>query len=469
METVVKKTVIVHSCNPSLIEKRAVELLSEFFLELTCEYPTCFSSDGVKDISDAFYLYIGTKSSNPEIAKRSDKILAHPEEYYICVEGDEAFVEGYDDSGVLYGAVDFYNKYLVFRKYAHPGLQDTNIYDDPFPSFRHTSHPSVAERGIWSWGHVIYNYRGFIDNMVKLKMNSLIMWNDYVPFNISDIIDYAHASGVKIILGYSWGWDQRCKELSLSDLAGKSDEIFKKYEKEYSSLDIDGIYFQTVTELEEEYIEGILVAEAVTDFVNNTAALFYEKYPELLIEFGLHASSVKKRLDVIAKVDKRIRIVWEDFGAVPFLYEPKITKDFDEELSLILEAAGLRGDDENFGAVTKGFTCLDWKAFKHPLGPSAIGVGTDRFKAGRIERKKDRWRYVLSAWLATAKKSYEVIAAMAKAKKGNLSLNALVEDGMLEERIPYPVALYAEMLWNTEGDYEKMASEAVLPDYVDFV
>jgi hypothetical protein len=32
----------------------------------------------------------------------------------------------------------------------------------------------------------------------------------------------------------------------------------------------------------------------------------------------------------------------------------------------------------------------------------------------------------------------------------------------------YPVALYAEMLWNADADYGELVSSVALRDYVDF-
>ena len=52
---------------------------------------------------------------------------------------------------------------------------------------------SIKQYGIWPWGHVIYDYRGFLDNMKRLGMNSVIIWNDIVPLNSEDVLDYAHS------------------------------------------------------------------------------------------------------------------------------------------------------------------------------------------------------------------------------------------------------------------------------------
>ena len=47
-------------------------------------------------------------------------------------------------------------------------------------------------------------------------------------------------------------------------------------------------------------------------------------------------------------------------------------------------------------------------------------------------------------------------------------ITALVEDGMFEENIMYPVALYSEMLWDCGADIKTMMSEVALRNYVTF-
>ena len=65
--------------------------------------------------------------------------------------------------------------------------------------------PAVKERGIWTWGYVMYDYRRFLDNMARLKFNMLTIWNSEAPLNLTEICDYAHKRGIKIIAGFNWG------------------------------------------------------------------------------------------------------------------------------------------------------------------------------------------------------------------------------------------------------------------------
>ena len=57
---------------------------------------------------------------------------------------------------------------------------------------------------------------------------------------------------------------------------------------------------------------------------------------------------------------------------------------------------------------------------------------------------------------------------MSRAKDRDLVVTALVEDGMFEENIMYPVALYSEMLWDCDADIDTLLSQVALRDYVDF-
>ena len=462
-----KKIAIIYGALENGIQKKAVEVLSKIFLDYTYEYPCCFTDSEI--IPDGYRkIYVGTKSNNAYIGEHSNMVLSRKEEYSISVKDEIVIIEGFDDSGVLYGCIDFYNKYIIKCEFPHTDKYRINCFEKDLPDFEYSSCPSVSDRGIWTWGHVIYDYRDFIDNMVMLKMNTLTVWNDFVPVNAREMVDYAHSCGIKVIWGFAWGWDTNCRKIELDKLCERSSGIFEKYEKEYSKLGGDGIYFQTATEVNTEENNGIIIAEAVTDFVNKTAALFYEKYPDIEIQFGLHATSVKTKLQYIAQVDRRIRIVWENCGAFPFSYIPNDIESFDETVDFVNQIAVLRGKDDSFGAVTKGLTKLDWSKFEHMDGSGFIGTSSKSMKADRVARKSKIWRYLQAFWLTNADKALEMAKIMSKSKNGNLCVTALIEDGMFEENIMYPAALFAEMLWNTDADIKELISEVALRSYVDF-
>ena len=460
-----KKFAIMHSGN----EIRAIEILTEFLLDYTLEEPVCFKYGESLPAGDAVKIYLGRSENLP---KAFGSLSAHPQKeqgYAITVKNGDVYIEGFDAAGLLYGCIDLYNKYLLKLEYPHnPDRYVVSPFSSPLPDFELVSSPSVENRGIWTWGHVIYDYRRFIDNMVKLKLNRLIIWNDFVPVNACEIISYAHERQIKIFFGYPWCWDTNCAKFNLDEVFGTSQDVLNTYLKNFSDLGLDGIYFQSFTELKQDKIGGILIADAVSRYVNRTASLFFERFPDLELQFGLHATSVKDRLEFIKNVNPQIKIVWEDCGAFPFSYLPSDIENFEQTCNFVREIAVLREESERFGAVTKGFTKLDWGAFEHPLGSSFIGKASDSMKQNRIVRKEKIWKYLQAYWLTNAGKAQQMVKLMSDLRGGNLDICALVEDGMFEENIMFPVALYSEFLWDCDSDVDKTTNEVALRSYVTF-
>lgn len=458
-----KNAIIYGKLSGSGLFENAIRRLSEIILDYTGEYPICFPDDSAEAAREARKIYIGSAALTGQPA------LTGSEEYRITVKDDTVFIEGSDENGVLYGCIDFYDKYLSKIEWTYksqPYIK--NPFEAALPDFSLTSSPSVKKRGLWTWGHVIYDWRGYIDNMMLLKMNTLIMWNEFLPLNADEIIAYAHRAGIKVYFGFPWGWSTDCKNIDLESLDTLSDGVVDYYEKNYAASGCDGIYFQSFTELSVDNIGGVSIADAVTNFVNKTAAKIFAKYPKLDLQFGLHASSVKEKLGSISRVDERITIVWEDCGDFPYNYMPSEVGDFENTLDLTHRIATLRGEKESFGAVLKGLTKLDWAEFEYPTGPYFIGVCSEKKARERSERKKDIWRFLEAYWLTNADHAYRTVKAIAADTKGNCCLTALVEDGMFERKLHYPVALLAEMLWDVGKETGELIKSVALRDYITF-
>jgi len=241
---------------------------------------------------------------------------------------------------LLYAVVDFENDYLVRARNADassPFFYFKPLFTDDMPEFDQSYVPSIRTRGLWTWGYVIHDYRGYLDHMVTLKLNQLIIWNDTPPLNAREIIAYAHARGIQIIWGFAWGWDTNCLATNVQDLSSLTRQIIETYDRDYAPLGGDGIYFQSFTETSQEEIGGVLIADAVVRLVNQTADQLLSRYPDLKIQFGLHATSVRNRLSYIAKVDPRVDILWEDCGAFPYHYFAKKTEGLDETAAFTRE------------------------------------------------------------------------------------------------------------------------------------
>ena len=118
--------------------------------------------------------------------------------------------------------------------------------------------------------------------------------------------------------------------------------------------------------------------------------------------------------------------------------------------------------------MTKGFTKLDWSAFEHQQGPFFIGTSSKAMQQNRIDRKRPIWRYIQACWLTHADKAREMVQLISRETDGDTHITALVEDGMFDRQLLYPVALYAEMLWNCNRDISELMYEVALRDDVEF-
>lgn len=320
----------------------------------------------------------------------------------------------------------------------------------------------ITSRGVWTWGHVIYDYRGFLRNMARMGLDKIVIWNDFAPLNAREIMDFAHSLGIKVVWGFAWGWIDGCDKIKSIDddvLERMRGEIIAKFDSEYREICGDGIYFQSFTELGSDTIGGRCVAETVTSFVNSTAEYLFAECPELEIEFGLHATSVRNHLDKIAMTDPRIRIVWEDCGSFPYAYNPTASDGFDETLEFTKKLLSLRGRDEKCGIVVKSMTNLDWSHFEHQKAPFILGEYTADFIKERAAVKAQLWENRTEGWLKNLGLLTETLRLI-DSSSADAAVEGLIEDGMLEYSIPLPAALYASAVSNPYADDSCLKDEA---------
>ena len=396
-----EKWIIVYG-NYENIEKNAVENLYKTVSDYVPYSLICKSFEKVleSELSECNIIFVGTKDNNSFVKKHSKNILTKEEEYSIEVKENPynkdkqiILISGFDSAGVLYGCVDFYAVYLMQEKNTHDhGAYFLKLFSEKMPEYSYQSAPKIKRRGTWTWGYVICDYKGYIDNMVKLKLNTLTIWNDYPPVNANEIVNYAHENNIKVFWGFPWMWDVDCKAVDFCNLENEILRINKVYDEEYAHLNGDGIYFQTFTEIKGELIGDIVIAEAATDFVNKTAKIMLENHPELELQFGLHSTSVNNKLDILFKTDPRITIVWEDCGAFPYDYIPQNVNDFEKTVEFTKRISNLRGIEEKFGVVLKGLTCLDWYSFVHQEGGFILGKRSKAYIEKRTNEKMKIWK-----------------------------------------------------------------------------
>lgn len=430
--------------------------------------------------TEGYLIIAGTPQSNPLVAELQQReIIRLPEKAAgFCLVSQVSpwnpanrvlILAGRDASGLLHATSDF------AAQIATPVLMPDQVNAeklraafDQMADFQITDFPRIENRGLWTWGYVIYDYRRFIENMSRLKMNMLTIWNDCPPQNIADIIDYAHAHGVKIILGFHWGWGMDFDLARQSDRRQIKEMVLREYAQNYRHLNIDGIYFQTLTEHRELEIGGRSVAAVVCEMVNDISRELFRENPDLAIQFGLHATSIRERYRDLATLDPRVVIVWEDAGTLPYAYKPELTnpnlpedwRTFEETLAYSQELACFRKNTP-FALVPKGWTCIDWDTeFEHHRD-FILGEWNSQSIRRRLNTRQSHWDRVNMHWLRYFPKGIEFYREILNCKPASMIVTGLIEDGMFEARIQSSVALFAETIWNPLREPDEILEQAV--------
>ena len=389
------------------------------------------------DLSSHHLLVLGTLKSNARLASLAESGAFEPETrrqgFSICVTTSPlnpdrtlAVICGADDEGALYGVRDFFHRYVDPLRYSGFNVvynQPTAVFTSSaaLPGFELRDAPAFPARGFWAWGHVVYDYRRFIDHMALWKLNVLSLWNDFAPLNAKDVVDYAHRRGIRVAWGFSWCWGEKVDPTDREDMERWRVRVLEIYEREYEGLCGDGIYFQIFTEHIGETVGGRSTASWAVEWVNTIAGSLLDHYPGLSIHFGLHATSVQKDLSEFAKVDPRIAIVWEDAGTFPYHHDPKKVEDLEAGVALTARTAALRGSAESWGAHLKGLTMLPWPEFEHQKGPFLLGEFSGDAVRAIAEKNAFIWKQAQTYWM---KNLYAVLAVANAALDGTASVGA---------------------------------------------
>lgn len=387
------------------------------------------------------------------------KVIQNPDNE----EGRYVILTAHTEQELLYAVVSFLDDYIPkHAPFGGANIMPDLIFDNTMPECSYTQAPDFKTRSIFTWGHSINNYRDYIDNMARLKFNELIIWNDYIPVNISEIISYAHSYGIKVVLGYSWGWKEIGNETSrIADesLESVKKSVIQEYLENYAPINCDGIYFQSFTERTEESVGGRLIAELVTNLINEIAIELWKITPNLRLLFGLHASSVKNHMDTIAKVDSRIELYWEDCGEFPYHYKTYVQgkKEFEETLNFTNEMLRLRGG-KGVALVFKGVMMLDWTKFVHQPGPYIMGENSPLIAVHDRSLRANSWREYSAEWMKNGGYARKMLEYIKENKIGDVNMCLA---GTFDGGIYFPVAACAQMFWNTDDDYGEIVKKVV--------
>jgi hypothetical protein len=455
-----------------LVDHSAVIELQRIIQEYQPYVVQMYAAERYSWDAESNHILIGTTRNNAYLKELADRGLIkpsgrpqgyslacmdspwHPKTRLIAIMGD-------DSQGVLYGVLDFNSRVLLPKiRTDEPNMQRSAF--DKIPDYSSSDYPRIENRGIWTWGYVMYDYRRFLDNMMRLKMNMITIWNDCPPLNIQDVIEYARARGIRVILGFHWGWHH--EDLDISNPVTWQQlkkDVFQNYTQNYAHLNIDGIYFQTLTEHAHTEIKNQSVASIVCKMVNEIAGDLYKENPDLYIQFGLHASSIGDRYEDLKGLDSRITIVWEDAGVLPYAYDPVTQADPENgeqtKIKTITDVSATIAyskklvdfcSNREFAMVPKGFICLRWGSEFEHHGPFIMGERSSRFIQRRLEERQARWDRVNSLWLKNFPDALAFYRNILECNPSKITVTGLIEDGMFEQKIQISVALFGEMLWN---------------------
>lgn len=381
------------------------------------------------------------------------KVIPNPNN----TEGRIVILTAHTEQELYYSVVSFLDDYIPnCELHGSSNLMPDLIFDKILPEYSYAETPDFKTRSIFTWGHSINDYRSYIDNMARTKFNELIIWNDYIPLNISEIIDYAHSYSIKVVLGYTWGWDTADVGVDVTEesLGKIKEQAISRYCEEYIKTNCDGIYFQTFTERQEERIGGKLIAEVVTEMVNEIAEKLWEITPNLRLLFGLHATSVKNRLDFISKVNPRIELYWEDCGDFPYNYNTNIksNEEYEETMNFTKKLLELRGG-KGVVLVFKGVMMLDWTKFVHQSGPFVMGENAPLIAAHDKAIRANSRREYSAEWVKNGEYAHRMIRYIKENKIGDVTMCLA---GTFDGGIYFPTAVYAQMFRNTEDDYSEV-------------
>ena len=428
-------------------------------------------------------LFLGTPAGCPRIKGFCDRSrLSVPEEpgsYLLACQASPwnpdrtvILVAGRDAAGVLNGVEDLGARVLG------TGLADPQMWGTPramesvAPCVRAES-PVILRRGIWSWGYVVYEYRRFLDAMARLRMNALTLWNDVPPENAAAVVAYAHDRGIEVVWGFHWGWG--IKDLDLGNpehVAWVRRSVLETYERQYAGIPHDGIYFQTATEVRDTRIGNVPIARLACDLVNDVGRALLERHPGLRIQFGLHATSILDNCGELDGLDPRISIVWEDAGVIPWNYVPTTEGPtpglgtVDETVAYGRRLAALR-DRAELCMVAKGFTALRWDTEFEHHGPFLLGERSPSWIRRRRETRQPIWDRADGLWMANWRHAARFYREALAERPRMTDVRALVEDGLLEERIAPSIALFANLLWNPLADNDELPVIAHSPWYAE--
>ena len=325
---------------------------------------------------------------------------------------------------------------------------------EKIPEYECCRQPQTPVRSIFSWGHVVDDYRETFRALARARFNRAILWNDQLVVNSHDVVECAHGWGVKVFWGFSWGWTLSGKDAEGLDFGKLADEIVSDWRKRWKPMGGDGIYFQSFTETNKKNIGGRSIPEAVTELVNAVAARIRAESPGTEIVFGLHSNSMKREgaAEAIAKVDPSLEILWENCGGFPFWetdgkVEPPDVAFCDQILAL----------NALVGLAWKAQLRMDWRNYVRPAGPFMLGCAGEKLLARDRAVTVPRYASFDEDWILNGKMVYDFVRHIRAGGHPPKEFNAVAEYNP-----PFGFATHcqAELFWSSDDSWDEIAKRA---------
>ena len=415
---------------------------------------------GGEPVAKKHRFLVGVKGSVPE-AEAFVPAADVPKGGYAvrtCCRGgtNTVAIVGDTPAAVLYGVFDFADVLIhevVLKATADRNRADRIFYRDAFfrleslPEFAHRTAPETAVRSIFTWGHVIDDYRLFFREMARSRLNRVILWNEYPPVNARDVVAEAHAWGIEVYWGFAWGWGTDCTEANVNELGKLGDKVFAEWRRVWAPLPGDGIYFQSFTEFwGREELGGRLIAEAVTELVNDVSRRIRAERPGLPIVFGLHSGSVSKRLPLIERTDPSIEILWENCGGFPFWEgnEKPATAFVDKILD----------SKRPVGLAWKAQLRQDWSCWAHQSGPYLLGCAGADVTRRDVALAEELQGLYTEDWYESGREAHALLRHIRGGAHPPAELNSVTE---YNPPFAFSTLAEAELFWSAAEDWENVA------------
>jgi hypothetical protein len=163
----------------------------------------------------------------------------------------------------------------------------------------------------------------------------------------------------------------------------------------------------------------------------------------------------------IARVDKRIEILWEDCGSFPYEYSPNGEDEerYEKTIEFTKKIIELRGKNAKTGLVFKGFAVLDWARgkFVHQRGPYILGENPKEISEhDRMLRVKAYWPRYAAGWIQHGERARKMTEIILEETAGEVNLCMA---GAFDGEIWLPSAICSEIFKNPYRNYSDILAK----------